>query len=317
MHRRQFLFSAAAAALATSALRIRTAQAGPTVKKIGIQFFSVPKLLEKDFDGTLGLLKRLGYSEVEFYGPFEFSAPEAISEWAKVTPQLGFSGSGFFGLTAKKARELLDKHGLTAPSMHTDLGTLQTKMGPLSEAAHVIGATYVVLPAIPLEKRKTLDDYKRMVDAFNSIGEQALRHGVKFGYHNHGYGLKEMQGQVPLHLLLKGTDPKRVFFEMDVYWTTAGGADPVKLLKEYADRYKMLHLKDMKEHKQFKGDGGDPAQWIELFPYMTTVGDGVIDIKAIVAQAQASGVEHLIVEQDMVANPEVALKRSADYLLKL
>src|SRR5579859_6718991 len=136
MHRRQFLLSAAAAALAASALRV---QAGPTVKKIGVQFFSVPKLLEKDFDGTLGLLKRLGYSEVEFYGPYEFSAPDAIASWAKVTPQLGFSGSGFYGLDAKKARALLDKHGLTAPSMHTDLGTLQTRMGPLSDAAHVIG----------------------------------------------------------------------------------------------------------------------------------------------------------------------------------
>lgn len=316
MHRRQFLFCSAAA-LAASALPLVPARAAAMVKKIGVQFFSVPKLLEKDFDGTLGLLKRLGYSEVEFYGPYEFSDPEAISEWAKVTPQLGFSGSGFYGLTAQKAKALLDKHGLSAPSMHTDLGTLQTRMGPLSDAAHVIGATYVVLPAIPEGKRKTLDDYKRMADAFNSIGEQAEKHGVKFGYHNHGYGLKEMQGQVPLQLLLKGTDPKKVFFEMDIYWTTAGGADPVKLLKEHASRYKMLHLKDMKEHKQFKGDGGDPSQWMELFPYMTTVGDGVIDIKAIVAQAQASGVEHLFVEQDMVGNPEVALKRSADYLLKL
>ena len=316
MHRRQFLFCSAAV-LAAATLRAKPARAGTLVKKIGVQFFSVPKLLEKDFDGTLGLLKRLGYSEVEFYGPYEFSDPEAIREWAKVTPQLGFSGSGFYGLTAQKARASLDKHGLTAPSMHTDLLTLQSHIGPLSDAAHVIGATYVVLPAIPQDRRKTLDDYKRMADAFNAIGEQAERHGVKFGYHNHGYGLKEMQGQVPLQLLLKGTDPKKVFFEMDIYWTTAGGADPVKLLKEHASRYKMLHMKDMKEHRQFKGDGGDPGQWMELFPYMTTVGDGVIDIKAIVEQAKASGVEHLFVEQDMVANPEVALQRSADYLLKL
>src|ERR1700742_974252 len=110
MHRGQFLFAAAAAGFAASALRISTVQAGPTVKKIGVQFFSLPKLLEKDFDGTLGMLKRLGYSEVEFYGPYEFSAPDAIASWAKVTPQLGFSGSGFYGLDAKKTRTLLDKH---------------------------------------------------------------------------------------------------------------------------------------------------------------------------------------------------------------
>jgi sugar phosphate isomerase/epimerase len=316
MHRRQFLFCSAAA-LTAAALHLEVARAGANIKQVGVQFFSVPKMLEKDFGQTLGFLAGLGYSKVEFYGPYPFSAPESIAEWNSITPKLGFSGSGFFGLTAQKARALLKQHGLTAPSMHTDILTLQSGMGPLSEAAHVIGATYVTLPAIPEQYRKTLDDYKHLADMFNSIGEQALRHGVKFAYHNHGYGLKETQGQVPLKLILDGTDPKLVFLELDIYWTTAGGADPVKMLKDYGPRYKLIHMKDMKEHKRFKGDGGEPGQWMELFPYMTSVGDGVLDIKAIVSQAHASGVEHFIVEQDMVADPEVALKRSADYLLKL
>jgi sugar phosphate isomerase/epimerase len=98
---------------------------------------------------------------------------------------------------------------------------------------------------------------------------------------------------------------------------TAGGGDPVQYLKDYPARHKLLHLKDMKERRQFKGDGGDPSQWIELFPYMTSVGDGVLDIKGIVSQGRRSGVEYFFVEQDMVANPQVALKRSADFLLKL
>jgi sugar phosphate isomerase/epimerase len=201
--------------------------------------------------------------------------------------------------------------------MHTDLLTLQQGMGALAEAAHVLGATYVTLPAIPAEKRKSLDDFKRMADSFNSIGNEARRNGVKFAYHNHGYGLRETQGQIPLQLMLQQTDPTLVFFEMDIYWTTAGGADPVQYLKDYPTRYKMLHLKDMKERRQFKGDGGDPSQWIELFPYMTSVGDGVLDIKGIVSQGHRCGVEHFFVEQDMVADPQVALKRSADFLLKL
>jgi sugar phosphate isomerase/epimerase len=316
MKRRHFLLSASAA-LATAAMRSKLAFAGPNIKKLGIQFFSVPKMLEKDFGGTLGFLAGLGYSEVEFFGPYPFSAPDAVASWQAVTPQLGFSGSGFFGLSAQKARALLDQHGMSTPSMHTDLTTLQTNMGELSAAAHVMGATYVTLPAIPQEKRKTLDDYKRIADDFNAIGEQARRNGVKFAYHNHGYGLHEMQGQVPVKLILQRTDPKLVFFEMDIYWTTAGGANPVQYLREYSSRYKMIHLKDMKELKRFKGDGGDPTQWVELFPYMTSVGDGVLDIQAIVAQAHASGVEHFIVEQDIVANPQVALKRSADALAKL
>jgi sugar phosphate isomerase/epimerase len=70
----------------------------------------------------------------------------------------------------------------------------------------------------------------------------------------------------------------------------------------------------MKQKKTFSGDGGNSEQWIEMFPYMTTAGSGVLDLKAIISQAQASGVKHFFVEQDMVANPEVALKRSLDFL---
>jgi sugar phosphate isomerase/epimerase len=318
MHRRQFLLSAAAAALAASVLRIETTQAGATFKKIGVQFFSVPKLLEQDFDGTPGMLKRLGYSEVEFYGPYEFSGPRCDCLMGQSDPAARFFRqrilwSGREEDTRAVGQTWVDGavNAYRPDHVADEDGTAQRCC-----ACHWRDLRGFAVYS-PAKKRKTLDDYKHMVDALNSIGEQAERHGVEFGYHNHGYGLQEMQGQVPLQWLLKGTDPKRVFFEMDIYWTTAGGADPVKLLKEHADRYKMLHMKDMKEHKQFKGDGGDPGQWMELFPYMTTVGDGVIDIKAIVAQAQASGVEHLFVEQDMVANPEAALKRSADYLLKL
>jgi sugar phosphate isomerase/epimerase len=73
----------------------------------------------------------------------------------------------------------------------------------------------------------------------------------------------------------------------------------------------------MKEKKRFSGDGGDSNQWIELFPYMATAGEGVLDFKSIIAQAQKSGVTHFFVEQDMVANPEIELKKSLDYLLTL
>jgi len=202
-----------------------TSASADATKRIGLQLFSMPKMLEKDFRAGIAFIAGLGYSEVELYGPYPFSAPEAIAGWRAVTPQLGFSGSGFFGLSAAQVHSILSEHRLSAPSMHTDLLTLQQGMGALAEAAHVLGATYVTLPAIPAEKRKSLDDFKRMADSFNSIGDQARRDGLKFAYHNHGYGLQEMQGQIPLELLLRQTDPALVFFEMDVYWTAAGGGD--------------------------------------------------------------------------------------------
>jgi sugar phosphate isomerase/epimerase len=314
MNRREFMIFSSAI-LATGA--VKPAVAGADIKQLGVQFFSIPKLLEADFRQAISFLAGLGYSEVEFYGPYPFSAPESIAHWASITPKLGFSGSGFFGLSAQQARSVLTEHRMTTPSMHTDLLTLQTRMGELAEAAHTLGATYVTLPAIPAQNRKSLDDYERMADSFNAIGEQARRKGLKFAYHNHGYGLQAVQGQIPLKLMLQRTDPGLVFLEMDIFWTAAAGVDPIEYLKEYPSRYRLMHVKDMKEHRRFKGDGGDPDQWIELFPYMTSAGDGVLDIKPTVAQARQAGVEHFIVEQDMVADPQVALRRSADYLLTL
>jgi sugar phosphate isomerase/epimerase len=256
----------------------------------------------------------MGYREIEMYGPFPFSTASAQKRWAQVTPALGFSGSGYFGYSAEEVRDIFKQNGMRVPSAHTDYETLQTNMAGLAKASSVLGFEYVVLPAIPEERRKTLDDYKRVADDFNKIGAEAKKHNLKFAYHNHGYGFKEMEGKIPIDMLFEMTDANSVFLEMDIYWTVAGGADPVDYLKKYSNRYHLMHVKDMKEKKTFSGDGGTSQQWIELFPYMTTAGSGVLDLKKIIEQAQISGVKHFFVEQDMVASPEVALKKSADYL---
>ncbi len=97
----------------------------------------------------------------------------------------------------------------------------------------------------------------------------------------------------------------------------SGGADPVALLSANPGRYQSMHVKDMTERKRFRGDGGDAGQWMEMFPYMTTAGDGVMPLPAIIAAARAAGMKHFFVEQDLVAHPEIALKRSFDYVRTL
>ncbi len=317
LKRRQFIGLTAKASASALIFSSEIFKAGALLEKIGIQFFSLPGMLDHDLPDALSMLSSIGYKEAELYGPYPFSTAAAKKSWDAVTPSLGFKGSGFYGHTVVEMKRLLQQNGLSVPSIHTDLDTLQTNMDKLGEAAHVLGNTYVVLPAIPAEKRKTLDDYKKMAESFNKIGEAAKKSGVKFAYHNHGYGWKEMGGQIPIELIFDHTDPSLVFLEMDLYWTTAGGADPIALLEKYKNRYRLMHIKDMKKKVRFSGDGGDPKQWIELFPYMTTAGDGVLDLKSILTKAKENGVKHFIVEQDMVNEPEKALKRSFDYLASL
>ena len=317
MQRRQFIGNSVKASASTLLFSSGVFKTGSLIERVGIQFFSLPKMLDTDMSAALSMLSNIGYKEVELYGPYPFSSPSAIEHWNAVTPSLGFKGSGYFGHSAVEMKKLLTQNGFSVPSVHTDLDTLVTRMDKLGEAAQVMGNTYVVLPAIPPEKRKTLDDYKKMAEAFNQIGESAKKQGIKFAYHNHGYGWKEIDGQIPVELIFANTDPSLVFFEMDLFWTTAGGADPVTLLEKYKNRYPLMHVKDMKKKVHFSGDGGDSKQWIELFPEMTTAGNGVLDLKTIVSKAKENGVKHFIVEQDMVSEPQKALKASYNYLASL
>lgn len=284
---------------------------------VGVNLFSLPKMLETDFRGGIEMLSKMGYTEIQLFGPFSFSAESAKKEWDAITPMLGFTGSGYFGQSLQEFKSVLDEFNIKATASHLDLDTLQNRMPSLGEFASTLGIEYVGIPAIPEEKRTSLDDYKRIAEAFNKIGEEAKKIGLKYAYHNHGYGLQEVDGKIPLNIILEETDPDLVFFEMDIYWTAAGGANPVEYLQAYPNRYKLMHLKDMTEKVTFSGDGESPSQWVELFPYMTTLGSGVLDIKAIVETGEKAGVEHLYVEQDMVNNPRAALKSSIDYLRAL
>lgn len=316
MKRRTFLQQTAILSAALSQPAALFAKA-PLLNSVGLGLFSLPKMLDANVEGALSLLGQLGYAEIETYGPYSFSTDKAKASWNAVTPQLGFSGSGFFGRTAADFLKVAKANGLRIPSMHTDLDSLLTRMGPLAEAAHVLGARYVVLPAIPDEFRKTTEDYHTIAETFNKIGAAAKKEGIAFAYHNHGYGLNRTEGKMPLDIIFAETDPSLVFFEMDIFWTVAGGIDPVELLTKHKGRYKMMHVKDMKEKKQFAGDGGDARQWISLFPYMTACGNGVLPLRDIIATAKKNGTDHFFVEQDMVASPETALKQSVDFLKSL
>ena len=317
--RRDFLKKCSA--LAVSSLLFQRFNAQPAfvgsehLDRIGLQLFSIPKILEKDFAGTMKMIAQTGYKEIEFYGPYPFSAPEDKERWASVTPSLGFSGSGYFGLTVQQVKKILDDNGLASPSMHTGLGTLHNRMDEMAEAAHILGQRYVVLPSA--NTQPDLDGYKRLADEFNELGAQAKKRNLRFAYHNHGNGLKAIDGIIPLDLILERTDPELVYLQMDIYWTTAGGIDPVAYLDKYPGRYRLMHVKDMAKNVRFSGDGGNSEQWIELFPFLADAGSGVLDLKAILSHAKKSGVEHFIVERDLAPNPNEALEKAYKYLSQL
>ena len=318
MERRKFIINSG---IAASSLMLfsgcKSLLSQDALNSIGVQLFSFPKLLEKDFNAGIKMVSEMGYKEIEMFGPFNFSVEAAKKRWKSITPMLGFNGSGYFGHTTKEIKTILDEHNIKVTSIHSDMDTMQTRMEEIAKESEQLGFEYVVLPAIPEEKRQTLDDYKRVVEEFNEIGGKAKQVGLKFVYHNHGYGFNKIENQVPIELVFDQTESNLVFFQMDLFWTIAGGMNPSDLLNAYPGRYVSMHVKDMKKLTRFSGDGGDPSQWMELFPEIASLGDGVLDIPKIISTAQQQGVKHFYIELDIVNNPEVALKKSFNYLKSL
>ena len=287
-----------------------------TKTNFGVQLFTIPSLVDQDLRGTLELLSQIGYKEVEFFGPYPFTAEETKQGWEGLKGQLGLKNNAFYGFSTEEVATILDDLGLSAPSFHADLVTMRTGMSKMLDELSKLKAKYVVIPAL-MEGRDSLDDYKALAEEFNRFGEQMSKYNMTFVYHNHGYEHKVMQGVVPMDYLLKNTEAGFVQFELDIFWMSAAGANPVEYLNNYPNRYKMLHIKDASEQVRFSGDGGTPDQWMACFPKMTDPGDGVLDIKGMLNAATAAGVEHYFLERDLAPNPMTTLNNSYKNLVKL
>ena len=288
------------------------------LNQIGLGLFSIPKIMEQDLEGTIKKMAAIGIKEFETYGPYSFSHEKTKASWAEVSAFLGFSASGFFGRSAQEFKDLTSQYGIRVPAMHTDLYTLESYMPSLAKAARSIGAAYVVLPSIPEIERLDIKAYHLMAKRFNEIGRQANEEGIKFAYHNHGYGLiPEENGIIPMNIILDETNKDKVFFEMDLFWTVAGKADPIELLNKHQGRYKMLHIKDMKNITYFKGRGSTSSEWMELFPLLVPAGSGQLPLNEILKVAYNTGVEHYFIEHDLAPNPYENIQSAYDFLKAL
>jgi sugar phosphate isomerase/epimerase len=138
----------------------------------------------------------------------------------------------------------------------------------------------------------TYEDAAKAVNDFNRIGEYLKGHGIIFCYHAHGYEFQPYENGTLLDYIIKNTNPQYVSFEMDIFWIQFGGGDPVALLKKYGDRWKLMHLKDMRKgtKKDLSGLTG-PENDVPL-------GTGEIDIPAILKEANKIGIKHFFIEDE-------------------
>lgn len=251
---------------------------GKRKKDIGLQLYSLRDALKTDVPGTLKQVADMGYTTLETANYAEGKIyGMAPSEFKKAVKGLGMKMTsahlGGPNYTKEKAGEAIDwwKKAL--------------------EDHQEAGVRFMVKPSMPT--LKTLDELKIWCDFYNTIGELTAASKIQFGYHNHAREFEKIEGEIIYDFMLKNTDPKKVFFEMDVYWVMRGGFNAVDYMNKYPDRFPVLHIKDEKE-----------------------IGEsGQIDFKAIYETAYKNGLKDSFVEVERYNfEPVESVRKSYQFL---
>lgn len=260
---------------------------------IGLQLYTVRAAMDKDPVATLANVAEIGYNSVE---------------------GATYSGSQkFYGMNPVAFAAELKKNKLIMPSCHYRLG--EDKQGGKDIAGSILhgwdkavddakaaGLKYMVCAWLSPAERGNIDHYKLLAEHLNTAGETCKKAGIQMCYHNHDFEFIEDNGQLPYDVLLSNTHPDLVKFEVDLYWVTKAGQDPVAIFKAHPGRFPLWHVKDMDNTPKHA---------------FTEVGNGIIDFKNIFKYADTAGLKYFFVEQDVTpGDPFDSIKQSIAYVKK-
>ncbi|HEX4794993.1 MAG TPA: sugar phosphate isomerase/epimerase [Humisphaera sp.] len=268
-----------------AAFSLTVARAGGNSKKInvGVQLYSLRVQFPKYVAGTMALINSMGVDDVEC--------------------------AGVYNLSPDQFRKELDAHHLRASGGHFQWDDWMKDTDGVIKSAKALGCEYVTVPWVPHTGDEfTIENAHTAAKMFNEWGKKAAAAGLKFCYHPHGYEFRPYEGGTLFDVIAKETDPKFANFEIDIFWAFDGGADPVKLMEKYPDRFVLMHLKDMKKgvktpnytgHEDTESDVG--------------LGTGQLDIPAIVKEGVKIGIKHYYIEDESKSS-EKQIPQSIQYI---
>lgn len=252
------------------------------LKEFGLQLYTLREDMPKNPKGVLQQVASFGYKQIESY-----EGPQGM----------------FWGMSNSDFKKYINDLGMNVVASHADVSKDFEKK---TADAAAIGMKYIICPWKGAQK--SLDDYKRFADEFNQKGEICRKNGIRFAYHNHDYSFKPIDGQMPQDIMMNGTDPALVDYELDMYWVATAGEDIETWLKKYKNRFRLCHVKD--RSKTPGTDNGKNS--VEL-------GTGSINWPKVLKTAKENGMEYFIVEQEFYAGttPLKAVEVNAGYMKSL
>ena len=229
---------------------------------IALQLYTVRELTARDMLGTLREVRKLGFRAVEM--------------------------AGFGGVAPELLHAELDSLGLQVVALHIGLDSLETQTKQVMADAKLLGCSYIVVPYVAEERRRTVEQVTELARTLNRYGEICQEAGLRFAYHNHDFEFQQLGDSTIFDILIESTSPELVAFELDVYWAQYAEKDPVEMVKRLTGRVPLLHAKDM----------GSDEKRADL-----PAGEGILPWLDILYESAWSGVEWYIIEMDHPREP--------------
>jgi sugar phosphate isomerase/epimerase len=260
---------------------------GQVGRRWGVQLYTVRDQIGADAAVTLKRLAAIGYSELEVLQP-----------------------------TLTTVAPLAAPLRMTIVSAHLDLPTTTGEgYDAFLAQAKAAGLRYIVFPYVaPGQRPVDRAGFEALAARLARMARTATAAGLRLCYHNHAFEFgKDPSGTRWIDVLMQHTADAGLHLQLDVFWASIAGADPVALLKQYAGRVSLVHLKDRSPDA--------PTSVVESAQSRTSfveLGAGTLPFPSILAAARAAGVQHYFVEQDYTpGDPIESLRKSHAYLAGL
>ena len=281
---------------------------GDDLRKIpvGLQLYSVRTDLEQDFYGTLRKVRDMGYTGVEFYGEY-------------------------YGHTPVEVKAMCTELGLIPFSNHVPFQQMMDDLDRVIEENTVLGVQYIVFPYMDKPSRPGVDpeQFKATVARIGEIGAKVRQAGFQLLYHNHDFEFVKLpDGTVGHEYIFSSNAPENVQVELDVCWSDFAGFPAQELIRKYDGRVPVVHLKDYFLDGELSSDpyaligisSENATQDAGKFEFRP-LGEGGMDMRAVLQAASDCGARWLCVEQDeptaQAADRFEGPRRSAEWLRKL
>lgn len=247
--------------------------------KFAVQLYTLRNEIEEDFPGVLKQLKQMGWAGVQMRVPSQYSAEEA----------------------AQIAKEI----GIVTAGMHFPIERFEHDLDNVVKEAELFQTKDIICPYLTDEWRNEAG-YRRVKRILTDAANKLAPLGFRVSYHNHDFEFAtEVDGESALEYILdpSETQGNPILAEIDVYWVKKAGEDPLTFIQPYAGRMPIIHLKDMTHDDRRT---------------FAAIGTGTIAFEPILDWCMKSGVEWLVVEQDVCpGDPMDSVRTSLHNLNKM